>query len=55
MFSLREASDRLGVPYKKVSRWVRELKLGTKLGQWAVMLTDDDIKKLESRLNGQSN
>lgn len=55
MFSLNEAAVRLGLPYKRVSRWVRELGLGQKLGGWAVMLTIEDLKVLESKLNGQSN
>lgn len=55
MISLKEASEKLGVPYKRVSRWVRELGLGVKLGGWTIVLSDNDLKQLESRLNGPSN
>ena len=54
MITLKEASKKLGLPYKRVSRWVRELGLGFKLGGWTVVLSEDDLKQLESRLNGSN-
>lgn len=43
MHSLSEASKTLGVPYKKLSRWVRSLQLGRKFGSWVVILSDEDL------------
>lgn len=51
MYSISEASNLLGVPYKKLNRWVRLLNLGRKLGGWAVILYEDDLVKLKDHGN----
>lgn len=55
MYSLGEVSRQLDLPYKRLTRWVRELGLGKKLGGWTVVLSSEDIAILESKLNGQNN
>jgi hypothetical protein len=47
MVSISELSERWGIPYKRLNRWVNEFGLGEKVG-WAVILTDEESEKLKS-------
>ena len=52
MISITELSQRWGVPYKRLSRWVREFNAGQKVG-WAVVLTEEEAEKLRTSLENK--
>lgn len=50
--SVSEAAKELGVPYKRVCRWIKELGLGQKFGagSWIIILSDDDLATLKKKV-----
>ena len=46
MYSVSEVAGMLGVPDKRLYRWIREEGVGTKVG-FAVILSDSDIEVLK--------
>lgn len=50
MISISELSEELGIPYKRLNRWIHEFGLGQKVG-WAVILTEAEVEKLKQLLN----
>jgi len=49
MISVTELSQELGIPYKRLNRWIHEFGLGTKVG-WALILTEDEVEMLKQKL-----
>lgn len=49
MYSVSEVARKLGVPDKRLYRWIREEGVGTKVG-FAVILSDADIIVLRRRI-----
>lgn len=49
MYSIGEVSKRLGIPEKRLYKWVRRDGLGQKVG-FGWVLFDKDVKKLSEKL-----
>ena len=47
MLSISELSLRWGIPYKRLNRWIKECRIGNKVG-WAIILTEAEAEELLS-------